>query len=143
MRVMTPHSIPVFLGNAGIGLPHGMVPPQIRGFDVYYKTPILVGFHVLGNPDNLYPEISFLPYDNPEELGPQILGFYAYQSGIEECCENGGFTVTIREDDNAPKVVGFYAYGSREEDLAISWVLNDTVGPNDAKVLGFYVAGVI
>ena len=47
MKIMCPHSIPVFLGNAGIGLPHGFLPPQIRGFDVYYKLPIVVGFHVV------------------------------------------------------------------------------------------------
>ena len=50
MNVMAPGSIPVFLGNSGIGPGGGgQSAPQIIEFDVYYDSPVIVGFHVIGS----------------------------------------------------------------------------------------------
>lgn len=138
MRTMTPDSIPVFLPNAGIGLNRGVFSPQIRGIDVYYTTPIITGFHVVGDTskcDGIYLEIQ-----GDDENAPKVLGFFALKTApkcspevqIEEISglpnETGpekevlGFHVEASstgctdlfleitgEDENAPKVLGFYA----------------------------------
>ena len=108
MRVMTPLSIPVFLGNAGIGLPHGMMPPQIRGFDVYYKFPIIVGFHILGNQEEICPAVDFMAQESQGENAPKIVGFYCIASGTHELPEPA-FTASVAQEENSPQVLGFYA----------------------------------
>lgn len=41
---------PFFLGQSGIGQNFGQIAPQIRFFDVYYDTPIIVGLQIIGAP---------------------------------------------------------------------------------------------
>lgn len=49
MKVMTPGSIPLFLATSTIGEGGGCMEtaPQIISFDVYYDSPLVVGFHVM------------------------------------------------------------------------------------------------
>jgi len=120
MRSMCPHSIPVFLGNAGIGVAHGPVPPQIRNFDVYYKLPIVVGFHVMGSTEILGTEIDFTVQNNTDNA-PQVIGFYGMGVPSLEQCDAPQFSVEVSETDFGPKVLGFYA-------LAVA--KNTLLGPN-------------
>jgi len=75
---MTPHSIPVFFKNAGIGINKGAFSPQIRGFDVFYTSPIVVGFHVTGV--EAPPSCSKINLDIivEDENSPQVVGFYCF-----------------------------------------------------------------
>lgn len=45
MLTFSSGSIPLFITTAGVG---GQASAQIRFFDVYYTTPPVVGFHVIG-----------------------------------------------------------------------------------------------
>ena len=78
IRTMAPPSIPVFLKNAGIGIHRGPLPPQLISVDVYYKFPIIVGFHVLGKETACKDAIDLtIEYIEPVE-GPQIVSFDVY-----------------------------------------------------------------
>ncbi len=139
---MCPHSIPVFLGNAGIGLPHGDMPPQIRGFDVFYKFPIVVGFHVVGNKEIVCPEIS-LTVQELTDNAPKIVGFYALAIGGEPCCVEPQFSVEVAQEDNAPKVLGFYALAVEEnttQDIGFLAQLEEDT--NNPKIIGFHAMAV-
>lgn len=45
-------SIPVFVGQAGVGQNFGQIAPQVQFFDVFYTNPPVVGFHVVGSVDD-------------------------------------------------------------------------------------------
>lgn len=139
---MCPHSIPVFLGNAGIGLPHGFLPPQIRGFDVYYKLPIVVGFHVVGSKEIIGPEISVTVQDITDN-SPKVVGFYAFGIAGESCCTDPQFLVEVAQVDDSPKVLGFYAVAVQENTTIESGFLAQLKeGDDNPQILGFYAIGV-
>ncbi len=50
---MAPGSIPLFLATSTIGEGSGSceTAPQIISFDVYYDSPLVVGFHVVNSGD--------------------------------------------------------------------------------------------
>lgn len=58
MQIITPGAHALFLGDAGIGDGNAIqCEAPIKDFDVYYKEPLIVGFHVV---DGDYNE-SFIP----------------------------------------------------------------------------------
>jgi len=128
---MCPGSIPVFLGDASIGPLTGRHTAMIRDFDVYYTSPLLVGFHVLGSglpscvPD-LYPFVE----DGPE--APPVWGFYAL--GIQE--HPIDFCPTGESAIYESGVVAFYAtpdfFDYKAPDLVVLG------GENTPQVLAFY-----
>ena len=143
MKTMCVHSIPVFLGNAGIGLPHGMVPPQIRGFDVFYKFPVIIGFHVLGSPEYACPDLEVIPQELYLDNAPKIVGFYCFGSGGGECCQETNFSVSVVQGSNTPKIFGFYAFAVSDDTLKDIGLLAQIVASeNSPKLLGFYAIGV-
>lgn len=142
MKAMCPHSIPIFLGNAGIGLPHGDMPPQIRGFDVYYKFPIVIGFHVVGSAETICPSVEFAVQEIGDN-GPKIVGFYAFGSNIGPCCTEPSFSAIIVQEENSPQVLGFYALaveGNAPREIGL--LAQPNVGENSPKVIGFHALGV-
>lgn len=85
MRVMTPHSIPVFLGNSGIGSSFGPLPALIRDFDVFYKDPILVGFHIVGAVEQDILS-NFVVTIEETSNAPQVFGFYGESPELPPGC---------------------------------------------------------
>lgn len=81
----------LFRGEATIGV-FPTIAPQIKDFDVYYRIPPVVGFHVIGAPitpllgfyvesTDCLPPINFAAMDCP---CPPIIGFVV--TNEMECC---------------------------------------------------------
>ena len=86
MKVMTPHSIPVFLGNAGLGVSFGSSPALLQDFDVYYRDPILVGFHVVGVVEQELLS-NFVVTIEETSNSPQLFGFYGESTELPPGCK--------------------------------------------------------
>ncbi len=139
MRIMTPHSIPVFLRDATIGPPTIKQYPAIKGWDVFYTSPIIVGFHVLGSGFEPcvpgYPD--FIAELETIENYPKIVGFYGYASAFEEEIPRIEIVPQVINEEKTPDVVGFHGVfidNVTEESIFVAQLIQD----NDAKVLGFY-----
>lgn len=139
MRTMTPDSIPVFLPNAGIGLNRGVFSPQIRAIDVFYTTPVITGFHVIGDTskcDSIYLEIQ-----GNDENSPKVLGFFALKTALKCSPEVQIEEIMGLPNDMAPEkeVLGFHAEiaGPKCSDLFLEITGEDENAP---KVLGFYAS---
>ena len=136
---MTPHSIPVFFKNAGIGLNKGVVSPQIRGFDVFYTSPIIVGFHVLGSEiPCVSPSVEF-DYIIEDEYAPQVVGFYCFSVNRARC---NPIELEIKEDENFPQVLGFYAFKNLPSFFVKALLAEEicTDGPAIRMFHGLYVS---
>lgn len=137
LKVMAPTSIPVFLKNAGIGIQHGPFPPQIRDFDVYYKFPIIVGFHVIGQalpPSPIQMEVEY------EEYGPKVVSFYA-QCEADCAPETSVIFVVETPEENAPKIITMYAQyiapACSPDMFTVQWE-----SEGDPKIISFYAEGL-
>ena len=132
---MTPSSIPVFLKNAGIGVPYGKSLPQIRGFDVFYKSPIVVGFHIIGS-KAICNELPLMGQEIAEENSPKIVGFYCFgRLGISE----DPLEFTVNEKENSPKVLGFYAFEVSNDTIGdIGMMAQETLRDNQPQIISFY-----
>lgn len=92
MRILPIHVIPIFLSQA---LP-GSVGSQLRVFDVFYKTPPVVGWHVLGSPDPACDIVGFCAQSEPLQEG--VMGFTA--SGDNSPEQIVGFVVGDCDDNS-------------------------------------------
>lgn len=112
MRVITPGSIPVFLGNASIGTVFSIVrDAAILKLDVFYKEKIVVGFHIIGD-EPLYPVIeSFAVQETEEAISPQIISFQVSEQEpyYPEYCDIQAVTIQNKEQEDLPKIISFYA----------------------------------
>jgi hypothetical protein len=136
---MTPHSIPVFLRDATIGPPTIKQYPAIKGWDVFYTSPILVGFHVIGS--GFEPCVpghpDFIVELETIENYPKVVGFYAYGVGPAETTPQLEVIPQVLSTEKTPDIVGFHGVfvdNTTEESIFIAQIIQD----NDAKVLGFY-----
>ena len=139
MKTMTPHSIPVFLPNAGIGINRGEFSPQIRAIDVFYTDPIITGFHVVG--DTSKCDSIFLEITGEDENSPKVIGFFGFKSS-PECCSEVVIQEMIFESEEVdsikgPEVQGFYGVESYSpcDQLFLEIIGDDENAP---KVLGFF-----
>lgn len=83
MRILPFHVIPLFLSQT---LP-GSLGSQIRMFDVFYQSPPVVGWHVIGATD----------------AGCDIVGFCAQGEELQD----GVMGFSASEDSEPNKIVGF------------------------------------
>jgi hypothetical protein len=133
MRVMTPHSIPIFLRNSGIGFKYGSTGAQIRNFDVYFISPIIVGFHVLGNPTPCLPSISFELEE--QENAPNIVGFYGQYVEIIDILPE---LIVEESGDGSAQVIGFYAIYT-ENFAPLNLYLEELLEEDSPQLIGFFV----
>jgi hypothetical protein len=138
IHVMTPHSIPVFFCGAGIGKNRGVFSPQIRDFDVFYKSPIIVGFHVIGDPLNVCDPTINLEIEH-DENSPKVLGFYAY--AIEEP-KAPEIELTIETDENMPQVWGFYAFKVSDSECMAPTVEITNIEAGGPAIESFQAEGI-
>ena len=140
---MCPNSIPVFLPKAGIGISKGEYVPQLRGFDVYYNSPIIVGFHVIGYEDPSDTELDLYAFSE-EDISAGVIGFYCYEVS-DKSSEIGFDSIiedTLEDEDNGPSVLGFYAVEVETPSIDLDLVMSDQAMENDAQVSGFTVIDV-
>jgi len=135
MRVLPFHTIPIFLSRA---LP-GELGSQLRMFDVFYKEPPVVGWHVLGDPDPSCGTVGFFVEggSKPEgsvvgfsveyaKLPERVTGFSVFE---EETCEGQGILgFSVTDDEDASGVAGFSVI---EEDIKDPAVVGFIVEEND------------
>lgn len=92
MRVLPIHVIPIFLSTS---LP-GEAGAQVRMFDVFYKNPPVVGWHVAGAVDDGCDVVGFCAQGDPPEDG--LAGFTVSEDSAAEGV--AGFVVGDCDDDN-------------------------------------------
>jgi hypothetical protein len=131
MRILPIHAIPIFLGTT---LPGG-VGAQLRAFDVFYKTPPVVGWQVIGSPELDCGVMGFVAQgeDNIEE---SIVGFTAeapvadfivgWQVSESPEPDEGVTGFIVEEEENPEKsVVGFTAESSELPDSVAGFIVEE------------------
>lgn len=92
MRILPIHVIPIFLSRA---LP-GELGSQLRMFDVFYKTPPVVGWHVTGSPEECAVVGFCAQSDDPYE--GSVVGFSVLEDRPAE--HVAGFVVGDCDDNS-------------------------------------------
>lgn len=131
MRVLPSQTIPIFLRGS---LPSG-IGSQLRYFDVFYKQPPVVGWHVVGADEvecavtgftvigeDLTPSgvTGFIASDERKDT---VLGFTAEQ--LEQDIQGAvGFSV-YEESELAEGVTGFSVMGEQPSDYVAGFTVED------------------
>lgn len=135
MRILPFYTIPIFLSRA---LP-GELGSQLRLFDVYYKEPPVVGWHVLGDPDPSCGTVGFY-VEGDDRLEGSVVGFSVEYARVPErvtgfsvieeggCEEEGIIGFSVTEDEGNSGVAGFSV---TEEDIQEPAVVGFIVEEDD------------
>lgn len=143
MRMLPNHVIPIFFNQ---GIITGQIGAQVKAFDVYYRLPPAVGFHVIGcNEDTGIFGFS-VRTEKPEDT---ILGFSATRK-VEDYGVKG-FSVLTESKPETETIKGFsvtrpvpssdikgFSVMTETESETIR-CFNVTYTPKDYGVMGFIV----